>query len=196
MKTAFQPSFVPSRTYTHDLAGRIDEYHFTLKEWRKLHRTNLRGVQAFFIPNNAKPHQRNHYALKVYATLTEAVAAWQRQSIAARKHLAPPVRRICKFVIEGLDPRWGYQTSVASHVGRVEGCGMFGDFEDTNLARNLRKLNIAGTVDDESRYCTLRARRRLSRRDRINGDLHEQNVGFFKHRLVCIDFGTESIDFA
>ena len=123
MKIAFKPRFVPSRTFTHDIAGRIDEYHFTRNKWWELEESAAAGVQSFFIPNNAKPHMRNHYALKVYNTLTEAVAAWQRQGAAARRGIAPPVRRICKFVIENLGTRWGYQTCVASHVNRVGGWG-------------------------------------------------------------------------
>ena len=165
-----------------------------------MRRNSPSGVQSFFIPNDAKPHQRNHYALKVYDTLLEAFAAWQRQGIAARKHLAPPVRRLCKFVIPGLEPRWGYQSCVASHVNRVGGAddGMFGGFDHTKLAHHLSRLNLAGTFDDGHRFRGIRKAaksKRLTRRDRINGDLHGGNVGFFQHRLVCIDFGTESIDF-
>jgi len=196
MKTAFNPRFVPSRTFMHDIVGRVDEYHFTRKEWTRLRRSSASGVQSFFIPNNAKPHQRNHYALKVYDTLVEAFAAWQRQGIAARKHLAPPVRRICKFVIDGLEPRWGYQSCVASHINRVGGWddwgwGPFG----SKLECNLLRLDISGTVNDDQRYVGIRRAKRLGKRTRIRGDLHGGNVGFFKHRLVCIDFGTESIDF-
>jgi hypothetical protein len=198
MKTSFNPRFVPSRTFMHDLVGRVDEYHISLKDWKRLRRTNLRGIQAFFIPNNAKPHQRNHFALKVYPTLVEAIAAWQRQSIAARKHLAPPVRRICKFVVADDRTYWGYQTCVASHVNRVQGgCSMFDGFDHTKLARDLSKLNIAGTVNDGDGwgYCSVKRAGRLSRRDKFGGDLHGGNIGFYKHRLVCIDFGTDSIDF-
>lgn len=193
MKTAFKPRFVPSRTFMHDIVGRVDEYHFTRKEWMRLRSSSARGVQSFFIPNNAKPHMRNHYALKVYHSLVEAFAAWQRQGIAARKHLAPPVRRICKFTIDGMMVRWGYQSCVASHVDRVGGW-LWGPV-DNKLERDLLRLDISGTMDDEQ-YVAIRDARRLGKRTRIRGDLHGGNVGFFKHRLVCIDFGTESIDFA
>lgn len=195
MKIAFNPRFVPSRTFMHDIVGRVDEYRFTRKEWARLRGSSAHGVQSFFIPNNAKPHQRNHYALKVYDTLVEAFAAWQRQGIAARKHLAPPVRRICKFVIDGLEPRWGYQSCVASHVDRVGGYESWDGPWDSKLERDLLRLDISGTVDDEQRYVGIRRAKRLGKRTRIRGDLHGGNVGFFKHRLVCIDFGTESIDF-
>jgi hypothetical protein len=194
MKTAFNPRFVPSRTFMHDIVGRVDEYHFTRKEWTRLRRSSASGVQSFFIPNNAKPHQRNHYALKVYDTLVEAFAAWQRQGIAARKHLAPSVRRICKFVIDGLEPRWGYQSCVASHINRVGGWDE-GWGPSVTLERDLLRLDISGTVNDDQRYVGIRRAKRLGMRCRISGDLHGGNVGFFKHRLVCIDFGTESIDF-
>lgn len=193
MKTAFQPSFVPSRTYTHPIVGRVDEYRFSYRKWVQLMRSAPRGVQSFFLRNNAEPHQANQYALKVFPTLQEAFASWQRQSLAARKKLAPPVRRICKFVIEGLDPRWGYQTCVASHVGRVVAESSWCAFDDSTLGRELARLNIVGTVDDQERG---NLKRRLRRGSRIFGDLHRHNVGFYKHRLVAIDFGTESIDFA
>jgi hypothetical protein len=197
MKIAFKPRFVPSRTFTHDIAGRIDEYHFTRNKWWELQESAERGVQSFFIPNNAKPHHRNHYALKVYRTLTEAVAAWQRQGVAARRGIAPPVRRICKFVIENLGTRWGYQSCVASHVGCVGGWDDWGSRAGDRLDRELSRVDISGTVNDQEhkRYDGIRRSGRLGKRARILGDLHSGNVGFFKHRLVCIDFGTESIDF-
>jgi len=192
MKIAFQPRFVPSRTYTHPIAGKIDEYRFTRREWVKLMRTAPRGVQSSFLANNAEPHQANQYALKVFRTLQEAFASWQRQSLAARKKLAPPVRRMCKFVIDGLEPRWGYQTCVASHVGRVFATDSWYGFDDSTLAWELARRDITGTVNDQERG---NLKRRLRRGSRIFGDLHRHNIGFYKHRLVAIDFGTESIDF-
>lgn len=198
MKIAFNPRFVPSRTFMHDIVGRVDEYHFTRKEWARMRRNNPSGVQSFFILNDAKPHHRNHYALKVYDTLLEAFAAWQRQGIAARKHLAPPVRRLCKFVIPGLEPRWGYQSCVASHVDRIGGWREFESTGANRLERDLERLNLAGTFDDGHRFRGIRKAaksKRLTRRCKISGDLHGGNVGFFQHRLVCIDFGTESVDF-
>jgi len=198
MKTAFNPRFVPSRTFIHDIAGRVDEYHIDLVSWRRASRTRFRGIQAFYIPNNAKPHMRHHYALKVYPNLPEALAAWQRQSIAARKRLAPPVRRICKFVIAGYGTRWGYQTCVASHVDRVGGAqSNWYAFENGKLAYELQKLNLAGTVNDDQlwHYCSVKGAGKATRRDRLGCDLHGGNVGFFQHRLVCIDFGTDSVNF-
>ena len=199
MKIAFKPRFVPSRTLTHDILGRIDEYHFSRKTWDNLDR-DIAGVQSFFIPNNAKPHHRNHYALKVYNTLTEAVAAWERQALAARKHLAPPVRRICKFVIKGDCVRWGYQTCVASHVGCVMGWGEWFSWDSTSsqnlFEKALASVDISGTINDQKhkRYGIRRAVR-VGSGARIYGDLHPHNVGFFQHRIVAIDFGTESVDF-
>ena len=202
MKTAFKPRFVPSRTFTHDIVGRIDEYHFTRNKWLDLEDSAESGVQSFFIPNNAKPHMRNHYALKVYNTTTEAVAAWQRQAAAARRDLAPPVRRLCKFVIKGDGVRWGYQSCVASHVGGVMGWGKVGSWStpwrnsQDLFAEALAAVDISGTINDqEDKRYGIRRAVRVGRRARISGDLHCWNVGFFQHRLVCIDFGTESVDF-
>lgn len=199
MKTAFKPRFVPSRTFTHDIVGRIDEYHFTRKTWYSLECNGESGIQSFFIPNNAKPHHRNHYALKVYGTLTEAVAAWQRQALAAQQHLAPPVRRICKFVIKGDRVRWGYQSCVASHVGGVMGWGKVGSWStpwrnsQDLFAEALAAVDISGTINEH--YDIRRAVRVERGHAYIYGDLHRGNVGFFQHRLVCIDFGTQSVDF-
>jgi len=206
MKTAFNPSFRPSRTFIHPIFGKIDEYRFdlaTYARWRKQAARADSGIQAFFILNNAKPHNDNHYALKVYPTLTEAAAAWERQNIAARKRLAPPVRRVCKFVYpDGRPPSWGYQTAVASHIERVSGVDQIGWFgppsasSQLKFVRAIEGLNIVGTINDGD----VRERGRFARvkykRSIICGDLHPGNIGFYKHKMVLIDFGTDSVQFS
>ena len=204
MKTAFTPSFRPSRTFTHPILGKIDEYRFdraTHARWRKQAARADFGIQAFFIPNNAKPHNDNHYALKVYETLTEAAAAWERQNLAARKRLAPPVRRICKFVYPNGDVRWGYQTAVASHIERVGGADRIGWFGPVSAStqkfvRALQGVKILGTINDGDETKRGKFARVKYKRTMIYGDLHAGNIGFYKHKMVLIDFGTDSVDFA
>ena len=84
---------------------------------------------------------------------------------------------------------------MASHINRVGGWDDWGWGPSVTLERDLLRLDISGTVNDDQRYVGIRRAKRLGKRTRIRGDLHGGNVGFFKHRLVCIDFGTESIDF-
>lgn len=203
MKIAFNPSFRPSRTFVHPILGKIDEYHFTdasLKRWKKILNRAPSGVQSFFILNNAKPHNDNHFALKVYNTLTEAAAAWERQSIAARKDLAPPVRRLCKFVYPNGKVYWGYQTCVASHIERVSGIGCLGwmgygaSKKHRKFVRSVESLNLVGTINDAEEHYRGSFKRFKFKRTKFHGDLHEGNIGFYKHKMVLIDFGRESVE--
>lgn len=204
MRTAFNPSFHPSRTYTHPILGKIDEYRFTdasLKRWKKFMNRAPSGVQSFFILNNAKPHNDNHYALKVYKTLTEAAASWERQNLASRQGLAPPVRRLCKFVYPNGKVYWGYQTCVASHIERVSGIDRLGwmgygaSKKQRKFVRAVQSLNLVGTINDAEDYYRGSFKRFKFKRTKFHGDLHDGNIGFYKHKMVVIDFGRESVDF-
>lgn len=203
MKIAFNPSFRPSRTFVHPILGKIDEYHFanaSLKRWKRSLNRAPAGVQSYFILNNAKPHNDNHYALKVYNTLTEAAAAWERQSLAARKDLAPPVRRLCKFVQADGEVFWGYQTCVASHIERVSGIRDLGWDSPRRskyhrvFVRAVQSLNLVGTINDVEEAYRGSFKRFKFKRTWFHGDLHEGNIGFYKHKVVLIDFGTESVE--
>jgi hypothetical protein len=208
MKTAFKPSFVPTRTYTHPILGKIDEYRFTGRDaarFRNAREDAESGVQASFIPNNARPHRDNEYALKVYFTLTEAAAAWERQNQAARKGVAPPVRRLCKFV-DAQDGKvwWGYQTCVASHIYNVGGADCLRwydiDFREAGsmltpaqkkFVRAVASMRLVGTINDSR--VDGRLKRYRSRKVVFHGDMHEGNIGFYKHKMVLIDFGFDSV---
>ena len=199
MKTAFNPSFRPSRTFVHPILGKIDEYHFanaSLKRWKQSLNRAPAGVQSYFILNNAKPHNDNHYALKVYNTLTEAAAAWERQSLAARKDLAPPVRRLCKFVQADGEVFWGYQTCVASHIERVSDIRYLSwdSPRRSKFVRAVHSLNLVGTINDVEEAYRGSFKRFKFKRTWFHGDLHEGNIGFYKHKMVLIDFGTESVE--
>ena len=68
------------------------------------------------------------------------------------------------------------------------------------FADTLAAVDISGTINDQESpdggiRRAKRIRRGRRRRAYIDGDLHCGNVGFFQHRLVCIDFGTESVEF-
>lgn len=203
MKTAFNPSFRPSRTFVHPILGKIDEYQFTdasLKRWKKFLNRAPSGVQSLFVHNNAKPHNDNHYALKVYNTLTEAAAAWERQSLAARKDLAPPVRRLCKFVCPNGKVYWGYQTCVASHIERVSGIRDLGwdsprrSKYHRKFVRAVESLNLVGTINDVEEHYRGSFKRFKFKGTKFHGDLHDGNIGFYKHKMVLIDFGRESVE--
>ena len=101
------PRFRPSRTIRHSVVGLIDCYNFS-----KLPRDNDAGAQTRFYMNNATPNNARHYGIKLFNTIVEAFAAYQRQKIAAKAHLAPPVRRMVCFRV-GNRNYWGYQTCIA-----------------------------------------------------------------------------------
>lgn len=99
--------FSPVRTVKHDILGRVDVYEF--KRWPD---TDGCGAQTDFYRNGADVNNPKQYGIKLFGTSVEAFAAYQRQKLAARKRLAPPVGRMVQWKI-GRWSRWGYQTCIA-----------------------------------------------------------------------------------
>ena len=249
MKNATFPRFRPSRTIRHSVVGLIDCYTFS-----KLPRDNDAGAQTRFYTNNATPNNSRQYGIKLFNTIVEAFAAYQRQKIAARKHLAPPVRRMVCFRV-GNRNYWGYQTGIAligskmypylvikgfAHAslsynkwsermhGRVlkvtperailwsnskEGrqyydhrkeCGGWDYFEQSSVGVALEDLShkIVGTQYDnlndfgfgKSDRLTLGSTWTNKDRPHFGADLHRNNVGMWKDRLVVIDFGYHIVE--
>ena len=204
MTTTFTPQFSPVRTFTHHLMGKVDAYVM-----RRNTQVSASGIQAEFLGNNAEPNRRNHYALKLYSTASEAFAAYQRQKIAAAAGAAPPVRRMVMVMRHG-DCRcdninectgrklcrgntmWGYQTCVAARVGVTWGVTRHGDTSDTGirkLYKSMRKLSTVGTQRDDQPLGVVHGRKYL-----MLCDLHGGNIGFWRKSPVVIDFGSDIIN--
>lgn len=86
-------------------------------EIKNVLKSNRSGCQSDFFLNGASPNMANQYAMKMFNTSIEALAAYQRQKIAAENGYAPPVGNMVLWVI-GKDGsrsrnRWGYETCVA-----------------------------------------------------------------------------------
>jgi hypothetical protein len=204
MTTAFAPQFSPVRTFTHHLMGKVDVYVM-----RRNTRVSASGIQAEFLGNNAEPNRRNHYALKLYSTASEAFAAYQRQNVAAAAGAAPPVRRMVMVMRHGScrcgninectgkklcngNTMWGYQTCVAARVGVTWGVTRHGDTSDAGIRKlyaTMRKLNTIGTQRDDKPLGVMHGRKYL-----MLCDLHGGNIGFWRKSPVVIDFGSDIIN--
>ena len=216
-KTPFDPRFVPVRTFTHPIMGRMDYYVI-----RRRPKSDGTGAQATFFRNNARPNMKGEYGIKLFPTAAEAFAAYQRQKIAADAGFAPPVRRMVKVLMRGecwcddVDCKrkgmkfwYGYQTCIAYGIGKIEVLDMldgetdvarierapssdeFGGF-DAGVRRMfiaLVQLSIEGTQIGDRPLGTKYKRRA----PRMTQDLHCENLGFWRKRPVVIDFGSHLI---
>lgn len=80
-------------------------------------------MQTSFFTNNAEVDNPNQYAIKIFNTSIEAYAAFQRQSLAAKEGLAPPVGSMVRWIVRVLGRkinRWGYETCRASCTPRSQ----------------------------------------------------------------------------
>lgn len=106
------PRFVHDRIETHDIMGEVKIYAFS-----RYPRVNDSGCQTNFFRNNAKINNERQFGLKMFNTSIEAYAAYQRQKMAAKIGLAPPVGRMVRWIIGGKRTkkvnRWGYETALA-----------------------------------------------------------------------------------
>lgn len=199
--TKFNPTYRPFKTSHHALMGPIDHYRCD-----HMPRFSGCGAQAGFLVNNARPNCPREYGIKLFSTASQAFAAYQRQMIAAEAGAAPPVRRMVYFTalgmrydwesgrhVRGVIEYWGYQTCLAYGIGRmevpmeVEECddaSLIPDSGVRRLYRLISRLSIAGTQIDGKPLGTVRKRSK-----RMKHDLHEENLGFWRKRPVCIDFG-------
>ena len=108
MKKKSYPRFTPARTINHKKLGKVCVYEFkTLPP----HADDC-GTQTDFFKNNAQPNNASQYGIKLFSTVIEAFAAYQRQKAAAKKRLAPPVGKMIQWKVSRWS-RWGYQTCVA-----------------------------------------------------------------------------------
>lgn len=108
MKKTSYPRFTPTRTYKHDILGRVSVYE--IKNPFLLSDEN--GCQTDFFTNHAEVGNRKQFGIKLFRTSIEAFGAFERQSIAAKKGFAPPVGTMIQWKC-GRWSRWGYQTCLA-----------------------------------------------------------------------------------
>jgi hypothetical protein len=109
------PRFVPTSIENHDIVGKIKIYEF-----KKFPTPNGDGCQSSFFRNGAKVNNPNQFGIKVFNTSIEAFAAYQRQRLAAKEGLAPPVGVMVRWIVRATVKgsvqtynRWGYETCIA-----------------------------------------------------------------------------------
>lgn len=149
---------------------------------RSIEDCNFSGSSAAFLHNNATVGNKFEYSLKVFWMSKEAKNAYKRQKLAANAGLAPPVGKMFVVVDKKLDIRyWGYQTCRAyipqciSNFKRIK----------STMRVELKKIEAPAT-DLPAAYTT-------PKKCCLGGDLHEDNIGIWKDKHVCIDFGHHSL---
>lgn len=111
-KTKQRVHYKPSHFKHHPIMGKVAVYY-----WDSRNAHSGEGCSATFYLNGAEPDNPNHFAIKIFNTSVEAFAAFERQSLAAKDGLAPPVGHMAQFVYRTRNGRfrnrWGYTTCVA-----------------------------------------------------------------------------------
>jgi len=205
-KTPFNPRFVPVRTITHPVMGRIDCYVI-----RRRPKSDGMGAQATFFRNNARPNMKGEYGIKLFPTPAEAFAAYQRQKIAADAGLAPPVRRMVQVLMRGqcwcdnVDCKrkgmkfwYGYQTCLAYGIGKIEVPTIAESdrnpkYIEENGVRTLFKAIIRISIQGTQKDFAPLGKTHGKRAPRMANDLHQDNLGFWRKRPVVIDFGSHLV---
>lgn len=147
------------------------------------------GSCCFFYLNGARPDDESGpFAIKVYARgMTNLVEkCHQLQSLAAEMGLAPPVGRIME--VEDSD---GYSVpAYETRVAHVKGTPGF-DLQDFIKSQGGWPGSLHTDIDEDRKgpkygmYLDLHACLKASN---LCGDLHGDNIGWWKGNLVCIDF--------
>lgn len=111
-KTKQRVLYKPSHFKHHPIMGKVAVYY-----WNSRRACTGEGCSATFYLNGAEPDNPNHFAIKMFNTSVEAFAAFERQSLAAKNGLAPPVGHMAQFIFKKSNGRtrnrWGYTTCVA-----------------------------------------------------------------------------------
>lgn len=110
-KTASYPAFVPASTYKHPIMGKVEVFDFTDRP-RGAPMSDGAGAQTDFFRNNAEIDNPKQFGIKLFSTSIEAYAAFQRQRLAAKARVAPPVGCMVQWKV-GRWSRWGYKTCIA-----------------------------------------------------------------------------------
>jgi hypothetical protein len=165
-------------------------------------RTDGSGCSASFFKNGATTNSLESFALKVFdaghvGSYLCAKAAFQRQTLAYRAGIAPPVGRMFRIEDSCL---YGYETGLADRISDDEYNDLFGDADWDivmsprlrQIRRTLRRINLTGTViADISKNYPLNAP--VGSKYCLGGDLHSSNVMRWQGSLVCIDFGRHAV---
>ena len=161
------------------------------------------GAQAEFLRNNARPNDPTQYALKLYNNKWDAVCAYERQKLAAKNNVAPPVGNLIVVRDKTNKTRyWGYQTCVAIRLEKNMKCWseLFPTAESEwdgpiRLRRLLRGISIQGLPSNDLTQKGVNCETPIRCRAKycLGGDLHCWNVMMWSdehgERAVCIDFG-------
>jgi hypothetical protein len=125
------PRFSPTRIENHSILGTVKVYDIG-----KYPTPDGDGCQTSFFRNNAETNNPNQFGLKMFNTSVEAFAAYQRQNLAAREGLAPPVGVMVRWIVKNHKGRtvnrWGYETclaDVSDHArkcAQIRGCPIVG----------------------------------------------------------------------
>jgi len=121
------PKFVHDRIDNHSILGEVKVYNIG-----KYPPIISSGCQSNFFSNNAEMNNPTEFGIKMFNTSIEAYAAYQRQSLAAREGLAPPVGLMVRWITKNHKGRtvnrWGYETCIADVSGyaqmyaQIRGC--------------------------------------------------------------------------
>jgi len=122
IKSKTYPRFKHDRIDNHPILGKVKVFTF-----KKYPNPDDDGCQTSFFRNNAAINNAKQFGFKMFNTSIEALAAYQRQSLAAHEGLAPPVGKMIRWVIQDTHRgrkvnRWGYETALAetSAAARIQ----------------------------------------------------------------------------
>ena len=120
-KSKTYPRFKHDRIDNHPILGKVKV--FAMNRYPS---PDDDGCQTSFFRNNAEINNARQFGLKMFNTSIEAFAAYQRQSLAAKEGLAPPVGKMIRWIVKNYHGRtvnrWGYETALAdtSSAARIE----------------------------------------------------------------------------
>jgi hypothetical protein len=110
-KSAY-PRFSPTRIDNHEILGKVKVFNIG-----KYPTPDDDGCQTSFFTNNAKVNNSRQFGFKMFNTSVEAFAAYQRQTLAAERGLAPPTGKMIRWIVKSYNGRtvnrWGYETAIA-----------------------------------------------------------------------------------
>lgn len=120
-KSKTYPRFKHDRIDNHPILGKVKV--FAMNRYPS---PDDDGCQTSFFRNNAETNNARQFGFKMFNTSIEAFAAYQRQSLAAKEGLAPPVGKMIRWIVKNYHGRtvnrWGYETALAdtSSAARIE----------------------------------------------------------------------------
>jgi hypothetical protein len=164
------------------------------------------GCSATFYKMGAEPNT-DDLALKVFGDADECLASYQRQALAFKEGVAPPVGRL---ILVTQVSSWNNQpyesyaleTGVCSDLDtglRLEISARDRDDQGKHpfvkaLRRRLRRVNLTGTILNDVFRCTICDILVPSGSGIcLGGDLHSKNYMMWHGAPVCIDFGHHAV---